>query len=408
MRSRVVRLAVSNTGHPELDHLAAQLAARESLAWYLRPPFLQGDADHVQPANPLLAAFAQHRLRRLRPELVGVRPILIRARAADLGAAALGVLSRRPTLRFEIERLRRNAIDRATARNLRQGTLPAGLIANFGAAMRGLTAARRLGIPAVLNYPTVHHRAAAHLVRDIMGDEDLRGTLDFVDVPERLAQTLDAELKAATHVLVPSRFAAKTFVDAGVPAEKVVVATFGCPQPEPVARRTAQSQTLNVGFAGQIGARKGFDTLLRAVTSAGTGVSLVVAGPFRGSPSTWASESFTHVGNLSASQLGVFLGDIDCLALLSRFEGLPTVVLQALARGTPCVVTPTGADDVIRDGYNGFIVPVGGHQEAATRFRRLRDDPALLASMSKAAIETARSVTWARYADAVIRGVGLC
>lgn len=50
------------------------------------------------------------------------------------------------------------------------------------------------------------------------------------------------------------------------------------------------------------------------------------------------------------------LRDSKIMLLVSRWEGLPMCVLEALALGTPVVSTPTdGIDCIIKDGENGFI-----------------------------------------------------
>ncbi|MFD1464874.1 glycosyltransferase [Lapidilactobacillus mulanensis] len=51
----------------------------------------------------------------------------------------------------------------------------------------------------------------------------------------------------------------------------------------------------------------------------------------------------------------------DALLLSSKFEGLPMVLLEAMSHGIPCVSSdcPTGPADIIQDGKNGFLYPLG-------------------------------------------------
>jgi colanic acid/amylovoran biosynthesis glycosyltransferase len=72
-------------------------------------------------------------------------------------------------------------------------------------------------------------------------------------------------------------------------------------------------------------------------------------------------------------------------------DGLPTVLLEAMALGTPCVSTDvTGIPEVVRDGETGLIVPQHDPESLATALERLLDSPELrtkLAHEARALIE---------------------
>jgi glycosyltransferase involved in cell wall biosynthesis len=72
------------------------------------------------------------------------------------------------------------------------------------------------------------------------------------------------------------------------------------------------------------------------------------------------------------------LGAFDVVALPSWTEGLPLVVLEAMARRRPVVATPVGGTpEVVADGETGFLVPPRDPQTLARALRRLLADPAL-------------------------------
>jgi colanic acid/amylovoran biosynthesis glycosyltransferase len=64
-------------------------------------------------------------------------------------------------------------------------------------------------------------------------------------------------------------------------------------------------------------------------------------------------------------------------------DGLPTVLLEAMAVGTPCVATDvTGIPEAIRDGDTGFIVPQNDPVALAASIERLLDDGVLRAEIA--------------------------
>jgi glycosyltransferase involved in cell wall biosynthesis len=73
-------------------------------------------------------------------------------------------------------------------------------------------------------------------------------------------------------------------------------------------------------------------------------------------------------------------------------DGLPTVLLEAMALGTPCVATDvTGIPELVRDGETGLCVPEGDPEGLAAALTRVLDSAALrqhLARAGRALIET--------------------
>jgi glycosyltransferase involved in cell wall biosynthesis len=85
------------------------------------------------------------------------------------------------------------------------------------------------------------------------------------------------------------------------------------------------------------------------------------------------------------------LAELDVLALPSWTEGLPLVVLEAMAERRPVVATSVGGTpEVVVDGETGVLVPPRDPNALAAALRRLLDDPELRARMGDAGFERVR------------------
>ena len=96
------------------------------------------------------------------------------------------------------------------------------------------------------------------------------------------------------------------------------------------------------------------------------------------------------------------------LAADGNRDGLPTVLLEAMALGTPCVSTDvTGIPEILRDGETGLAVPQRDPEALAAALERLLDDPGLrvrLAAAGRRLVEEQFDVhaNVARWRDAVL------
>ncbi|HWO21451.1 MAG TPA: glycosyltransferase [Kofleriaceae bacterium] len=165
-----------------------------------------------------------------------------------------------------------------------------------------------------------------------------------------------------------------------------------------------------IGTVGRIAAEKNHALLLRAaapllvrpVARPGSDVRLVIAGDGPLLPA--ATELAGSLGiAASAHLLGVrrdvpaVLNALDVFAMSSDTEGLPLVVLEAMATGLPVVSTRAGGiPNVIDEGQTGFLVPVGDEQALRERLAHLTAERAA----ARACGARAREVAVTRYAAA--------
>lgn len=157
--------------------------------------------------------------------------------------------------------------------------------------------------------------------------------------------------------------------------------------PCPVVDRRDDLRRNQVLFAGTVIPRKGYAVLLKGFA--------LIAGKYPQWKVVFAGNGEIDRARSIAKSLGIagqveFLGwvsgdekervfqesSIYCLA--SDGEGFPMGVLDAWAYGIPCVVTPVGGiPDIVENGKNGLIFPVGDSGKLAEQLDLLMQDQSL-------------------------------
>ncbi len=150
-----------------------------------------------------------------------------------------------------------------------------------------------------------------------------------------------------------------------------------------------------ITFIGRLDEQKGVDLLLEATAQLLPGekeveIWLVGDGPIRAELQQLAArlgiEDRVKFWGYQA-QIERYLYASDIFALPSRYEGMPVVLLEALAAGIPCVVSRVGDNDlVVEDGKQGLVVPPNDVAALTKALSSLLRSPEVRQQMSEEAI----------------------
>lgn len=190
-----------------------------------------------------------------------------------------------------------------------------------------------------------------------------------------IRRLLQFTLRNADRVIAVSHSLKGSMIDLDVPADKIVVIPNGIdlskfkPLPREKAKRALglpdERVILSVGNLNQ---NKGFDLLIRAMRiladHPGTGrttLTIIGDGPAHKPLSHLAASLKLHdrvrlVGSVSHDALYLWYSAADVFCLASGREGLPNVILESLACGTPVVATAVGGiPEIITSDTVGFL-----------------------------------------------------
>jgi glycosyltransferase involved in cell wall biosynthesis len=129
-------------------------------------------------------------------------------------------------------------------------------------------------------------------------------------------------------------------------------------------------------FVGRLVPQKDVPTLLGAAARVPE-IEVWIAGdgPSRRAWQAASPANVRFLGAVPHARIADLLVQCRALVLASHREGLPNVVLEALALGRPVVANPVGAvADIVQDGVNGRVVPVGDEGALAAAMTALLDD----------------------------------
>ncbi|WP_433801679.1 glycosyltransferase family 4 protein [Actinomycetospora sp. CA-084318] len=225
--------------------------------------------------------------------------------------------------------------------------------------------ARRAGVPAVLH---LHGSQFLDWFDDL--PRPARGVVRTLLRPHRLVVLSEA-------LCVPYRDRL------GVPADRVVALPNPVEWPSAPTRRPEGPVTAL--FLGRFGARKGIYDLVTACSLLAPAhrerLRVVAAGDgeveqVREAVAAAGVGDVVEVADwLGPDERDELLRRAQLLVLPSSHEGLPMAVLEAMAFGVAPVVTPVGGlPEVVHDGVNGAVVPVGDPAALARTLGELIDD----------------------------------
>jgi glycosyltransferase involved in cell wall biosynthesis len=285
-----------------------------------------------------------------------------------------------------------HGFDAWAARRLRR-LRPKLVVAYENAAYHSFQAAKEIGARCVLDAASIHHRVAAELL----------GSAETPYTPE-INRRKDEEVRLADLIVTCSPLAAESYLMNGVPAGKLRTLILGAEIPAGLPAWQPHAGPPHFVFAGALTRRKSIDILadaFRRLHAEGLPSSVEFVGGVDDPAlleDVRATPGARHTPGVSQQELYAILARADCLLLPSRFDSFGMVVAEAMACGTPAIVsTRTGAKAMIEafPGSGWVVEPEVGSLHAL--LGRLTRNPEELAAARAHAQRAGAAFSWASY-----------
>lgn len=269
-----------------------------------------------------------------------------------------------------------------------------------GACLKSLRQAKRRGMITIVERASSHPHTQRRLLEEEYQRWGIRRKLPAWNYEYTLS-----ELEETDYITIPSPFVRMSMLAEGIPADRLIEIPFGVDLDKfrPTSHRHADR--FRVAFAGQVSIRKGVPYLLEAWQRLGwTDAELWLIGrttaDFAAIRQRWARlDNVRLLGH--STNLASLLQQVDVFVFPTIEEGSALVTYEALASGLPVITTPN-AGSIVRDGVDGFIVPIRDVVALCEKLQLVRSDPDLRQRMSKLAWQRAALYPWTRYQSSLI------
>jgi glycosyltransferase involved in cell wall biosynthesis len=208
-------------------------------------------------------------------------------------------------------------------------------------------------------------------------------------------------------VLVPSEYCRDSSIALGCDPAKIDLVPYGIP--EHWFELVHDPKPGRILFVGQVGLRKGSHVLAEAcrlLKRRGVSFECRIAGPPQVDITHPLFEGPTYIGHVPRNLIREEFCRADIFVLPTLAEGMALAHLEAMACGVPVITSPH-CGSVVRDGVDGFIVPIRAAAAVADRLQQLLEDRNLRNQLGASARERACEFTWARYGDRLLTALGV-
>ena len=211
------------------------------------------------------------------------------------------------------------------------------------------------------------------------------------------------EIGLADYIFCPSASAKRTFVAQGVSEHKLVVCPYGVNAGKFTSRKTRTTRSeFRILFLGQVRMQKGVHYLLEGFRKAAlANARLILAGPVDPAYRVVLDRYpglFEELGSVAHSQVQEQYFDADVFVMPSLADSYGLVVSEAMSAGLPVIVSEnTGMSNFVKDGREGFVVPIRDSDKIAEKLTFLYEHRDQCIAMGEAGIATARSLDWNNY-----------
>jgi glycosyltransferase involved in cell wall biosynthesis len=279
-----------------------------------------------------------------------------------------------------------------------------------------LRKAKNMGMITILDHGSSH----IEYQRDILKEEyeilGIKPKPYYLPHPKIVEKEL-REYEEADYICLPSLFAKRTFLEKGIPEDKILHIPYGVDLSN-FKQIPKEDDLFRVIFVGAMSLQKGVHYLLQAFSELNLpNPELWLIGPMtdemkpffekykitRQNRRMYVDSKIKYFGFIPQIELYKYYSQCSVFVLNSIQDGFGMVILQAMSCGLPVILTEnTGGYDIVRDGIDGFIIPIRDVEKLKEKILYLYENPEICKQMGQNAKERVKSgFTWEDYGNKI-------
>ncbi|NUO08525.1 MAG: glycosyltransferase family 4 protein [Candidatus Brocadia sp.] len=253
---------------------------------------------------------------------------------------------------------------------------------------------------------TIIERGSSHIVyqNEILKEEcEIFGVKPQLAHPKIIEKELQ-EYEEADYISIPSTFVKKTFLEKGIPESKLIQVPYGVDLFQ-FRQIPKNDDVYRVVFAGGMTLQKGVHYLLRAFSELNLSNSeLILLGGITDEIKPFFKKyqgQFKYIGAVSQKELASYYSQSSVFVLNSIQDGFGMVIIQAMACGLAVIATTnTGAENIVRNGIDGFIIPIRDVEALKEKLLYLYENPEICRQMGQSAKKrVSNAFSWDDYGN---------
>lgn len=210
------------------------------------------------------------------------------------------------------------------------------------------------------------------------------------------------EIEMSEYFIVPSDIVAQSLIYSGVKRENISICPYGTNfKPHPKRNLYEGKNKFEILYIGNVTQMKGIFYLLDAMCMLDANTyHLTVVGKYDISENVINKykNRVDFTGYVMHEKVKDYLENADVFVFPSLGDSFGLAAMEAMSYGLPVICSDhAGVSDLIEDGINGFVVPVGSAEIIKEKIEYIKNNPDFLLTANNVSINKARQYSWQNY-----------